>query len=105
MLNTSSIQSTPDARLLMRYDAQKRSPLIAYLLWFFLGYLGIHRFYLGRTGSGIAMLGLLLASCALTLAVVGAFGFLALGLWWLVDALLIPGLAQDYNNRLIATLT
>jgi len=29
---------------------------IAYILWFILGWFGIHRLYLGRTGSGVAML-------------------------------------------------
>lgn len=32
---------------------KRRSLLMAYLLWFFLGYLGIHRFYLGRPISGV----------------------------------------------------
>ena len=41
-----------------------RNKFVAALLAFFLGTLGIHRFYLGRTGSGIAML-------LLTLSVVG----------------------------------
>jgi TM2 domain-containing membrane protein YozV len=44
-----------DAARLMQYDAAKKSALIAYVLWFFLGGLGVHRFYLGRTGSGITM--------------------------------------------------
>lgn len=39
-----------------------RNKLVAALLAFFLGPLGIHRFYLGRTGSGIAML---LLSCTI----------------------------------------
>ncbi|HEX8307354.1 MAG TPA: TM2 domain-containing protein [Allosphingosinicella sp.] len=37
-----------------------RNRFIAALIAFFIGWLGIHRFYLGRTGSGIAML---LLSC------------------------------------------
>ena len=36
--------------------------LVAALLAFLLGWLGVHRFYLGRIGSGIAML---LLSCTL----------------------------------------
>ena len=38
-----------------------RNKYVAAILAFFFGTLGIHRFYLGRTGSGIAMLVLTLA--------------------------------------------
>ena len=41
-------------------EGSERDKLIAALLAFLLGPLGIHRFYLGRIGSGIAML---LLSC------------------------------------------
>ena len=34
----------------------ERNKFVAAILAFFVGTLGIHRFYLGRTGSGIAML-------------------------------------------------
>jgi TM2 domain-containing membrane protein YozV len=37
-------------------DLGDRNKLVAALLAFLLGPLGIHRFYLGRVGSGIAML-------------------------------------------------
>ena len=54
--------ATPgDAMMMMQYDANKKSALVAYVLWFFLGWLGIHRFYLGRTMSGVVM------SCAFLL--------------------------------------
>jgi TM2 domain-containing membrane protein YozV len=33
-----------------------KSKTTAYLLWFFLGWLSAHRFYLGKTGSGILYL-------------------------------------------------
>ena len=52
-----------------------RNKLVAALLAFFLGVLGIHRFYLGRTGSGIAML---LISCTV-------IGFLVTVPWSIVD--------------------
>ncbi|HYW16456.1 MAG TPA: TM2 domain-containing protein [Allosphingosinicella sp.] len=39
-----------------------RNKYIAALIAFFIGWLGIHRFYLGRTGSGIAMV---ILSCTL----------------------------------------
>lgn len=53
--------------------------LPAFLLAFFLGPFGVHRFYVGKTGSGIAML-------VLTLTVVGA---IATGIWALVDWIVI----------------
>lgn len=52
-----------------------RNKIVAALLAFFIGTLGVHRFYLGRTGSGIAMLVL---SCTL-------IGLLVTGPWALVD--------------------
>jgi DNA-directed RNA polymerase subunit RPC12/RpoP len=59
-----------------------RSTGIAYLLWFFLGYLGVHRFYCGRVWSGVLW-------------------FLTLGLFgigWIIDAFLIPGMVEESNR-------
>ena len=33
-----------------------KSLLLAYVLWFFLGVLGIHQFYLGKVGRGLLYL-------------------------------------------------
>ncbi len=52
-----------------------RNRFVAAILAFFLGLLGIHRFYLGRTGTGIVML-------VLTCTV---FGMAITGIWSLVD--------------------
>lgn len=48
---------------------QERNKYVAAVLAFVLGPLGIHRFYLGRTGSGIAMLVL---SCTLVGLIISA---------------------------------
>lgn len=63
-------------------DSRKKSVAATWLLWLFLGEFGAHRFYLGRVGTGIAML--------LTLG--GIF------IWALVDAFLIPGMLRA-NKR------
>jgi TM2 domain-containing membrane protein YozV len=83
------------ARAQMMYDANKKSTGAAYLLWFFLGGLGAHRFYLGYTGSGVAQLLLLL------LGWIPLFvGWFILGIWLLVDLFLIPGMAREKNMAL-----
>ncbi|MCC6971652.1 MAG: TM2 domain-containing protein [Phycisphaerales bacterium] len=92
---------TDQSRAAMVYDAKKKSLLIAYLLWWFLGALGIHRMYAGRIGSGVAMLVLFLISLVLTFVAVGIFGLLVIFLWWLLDAILLPGMIENYNLRLI----
>lgn len=74
----------------------------AYLLWFFLGGLSAHRFYLGFPVSGVIQAALwplgwaFLVSGSLLTFVVMAGG----GLWILVDAFLIPGLQKQANARI-----
>jgi TM2 domain-containing membrane protein YozV len=80
----------------MTTNANGKNAVAAYLLWFFLGGFGAHRFYMGRNGSAFGMLGLWLASAVLTTVLIGFVGFLALGVWWIVDAFLInTWLQQD----------
>jgi TM2 domain-containing membrane protein YozV len=89
-------------RVSAQYDIEKKSPVVAYVLWFFLGYVGAHRFYLGRPLSGFLMLALSAITLVLSLV---SFGFLAflwvvVGLWWLIDAVLIPGIVGSRNRRI-----
>ena len=65
-----------DARARMLYEANKKTRLVAYVLWAFLGLLGAHNFYLGRTGLGVTQLILSLTVVGLLITVV----------WVLVDA-------------------
>lgn len=59
-----------------------RSILVAYILWFFLGLLGVHRFYAGRWISGIVWF------------LTGGL----LGIGWLIDIILIPGMIDRFNR-------
>lgn len=94
-----------DAQALMAFESRKKSTGVTYLLWFFLGGLGIHRFYLGRTGSGVAMIALTIIGWTLLFA--AGFGLLfliPLGVWLLVDLFTIPGMVRSHNNLLLAKL-
>lgn len=83
-----------------RISNEAKSPLLAYLLLIFVGAFGIHRFYLGRTGSGIAML-LLAIIGAFTLPIgIGLVLLAALGIWMLVDLFLIPGMVNQQRDTL-----
>lgn len=71
---------------------------IALGLWFFLGYLGAHRFYQGRVGSGIAILLLFALGAATSVILIGFIPLLVVFLWWLIDGIgLITKLGR--NNR------
>ena len=59
----------------------KKDVFLAYVLWLVAGIFGAHRFYLGKTGSGLAF--------------VFTFGFFGIG--WLVDAGLIPNMVHEAN--------
>lgn len=95
--------SNPNA--MMMYDANKKQALIAYILWFFLGMLGGHRFYLGRISTALLMLVGTLVSSLLTFVLIGFLGLFFISLWWFVDALLIPGMVERYNRDLAARLS
>lgn len=81
------------------FEAQRKSTGASYLLWFFLGGLGAHRFYLGQTGTAITQLLLLLLGW-----IPIGLGWLVLGIWWIVDAFLIPGMVERENMETIQAL-
>jgi TM2 domain-containing membrane protein YozV len=88
----------------MRYDANKKSLAVSYLLWVFVGMLGGHRFYNGRTGTAVAQLVLFILGVVTYIFVIGVFVVAALGIWVLVDAFFIPGWVRTYNNHLASSL-
>ena len=73
-----------------RVANDKPSMGTAYLLGIFLGLLGAHRFYLGRTGSGIVMVVL---SCTL-------IGLLITIPWHVIDWFLIGGWVREKTENL-----
>ena|SRR5699024_2576844 len=65
------------------YDNQKKSPGVAYALWFFLGVVGGHRFYAGDTGYALGLLFTL-----------GGFG-----VWALIDVAFIGRRIREVNAQ------
>jgi TM2 domain-containing membrane protein YozV len=89
---------------MMQYDALRKSAGVAFALWFFVGSFGGHRFYMGKTGSAVAMLVITLLCIPLTFAVIGLFGLAAIAVWALVDAFCIPGWVRSHSLKLASTL-
>ena len=81
-----------------RVTNEAKSAGVAYLLLIFFGGLGAHRFYLGKTGSAVAMLILTILGWLTIAVAVGAVFLIVVGLWILVDLFLIPGMVQQHKD-------
>lgn len=81
-----------------RVTNDAKSTGVAYLLWFFLGGFGGHRFYLGRTGTAIAQLIITLIGVVTSVVGVGLVFLAVTGIWVLVDAFLIPGMVSNQKE-------
>jgi len=90
--------SSPQGQVIMNNSYQQgsltppKSKVVAILLAFFLGPLGIHRFYLGHTGTGIAMLLLSILTCGLGVAITYV--------WSIIDLVMIAtGALRDVSGQ------
>lgn len=82
---------------------QEKSMAVAYVLLIFLGQLGIHRFYLGKAGTGVAQLLLGLIGWATVWIVVGFVPLAILWVWVVVDLFLTAGMVRDANASMRRT--
>jgi TM2 domain-containing membrane protein YozV len=55
---------------------KERELWVAYLLWFFLGPVGVHKFFLGKIGMGILYL-----------------------IGWIIDLFTLPSQVRAYNDE------
>jgi TM2 domain-containing membrane protein YozV len=95
-VNTSNVSLTEEKQAVKPLKIEKkaaapkpleriRNQIIAAVLAFFLGWLGIHRFYLGYTGAGIVQLLLFILGIPLMLIFIGYLMILAAWVWVLID--------------------
>lgn len=64
---------------------------VVWLLWLFLGSVGGHRFYMGKTGSAITMLILSVVGWATTWLLIGFIPLAIVWIWDFIDLFLISG--------------
>ncbi len=72
------------AILASEFEKRSKSKVLLYVLWWFTGVIGGHRYYLGDTGKGIAM--------TLTLG--------GLGFWALFDVFFIGKRLAEVNEKI-----
>lgn len=92
-------QPTPSSKGFVWGHPSGRNLFVAYLLWFALGQISMHRFYCGQSGSAWQQMGLLFGSVLVTLVFppLGAIGLLVWLLWLLADLFLIPGMLGRFK--------
>ncbi len=75
-----------DQRLMFdqEYEKSSKSLLATYLLWFLLGFWGIHKFYVRKTGMGVLY--------------IFTGGLFVIG--WLIDVFIIPMQVRQVNETI-----
>lgn len=81
--------SAPQQHFQNHYGKEQQSMVLAIVLAFFLGTIGVHRLYLGHTSTGIIMLVLGLVGYATWCFYIGMVILLGVGIWAIVDIILI----------------
>lgn len=78
---------TSEQLLMVNSEVERKgkNKMLTYLLWWFTGFLGGHRFYLGDTGLAVAML---------------LLGWLTLFIWPLIDVFFIGKRLEKYNEQI-----
>jgi TM2 domain-containing membrane protein YozV len=83
-------------------NVSPKSRLVVVLLAFFVGQLGIHRFYVGKIGSGIGMLLLTIVGYATIIILFGFIPLAAVWIWNLVDFIMaLAGAFKDKDGKLV----
>jgi TM2 domain-containing membrane protein YozV len=78
-----------------------KNTVLAYVIWFFLGQIGVHQFYLGNAKRGLIFLSLWLLTVILAVVGVGFITGLALLVYWIYDAVVLHEQVQEVNNGTI----
>ncbi|MCP3679857.1 MAG: TM2 domain-containing protein [Gammaproteobacteria bacterium] len=92
-----------DSYAIEKINVMKKNAAVAYILWFILGSLGLHRFYMRKPLGWLYIL-LLILGFATAMFGIGFVFFLIVGIWCVVDAFLIYRWVERYNLNLLSSL-
>lgn len=83
-----------------RLANEAKSPMVAYLLWFFLGAIGGHRLYLGHGLSALLMAALTIIGIPTAVVMFGLALLTTVAIWWVWDAFAIPTMIDRQKHRI-----
>lgn len=84
----------------IKVNMDGKNILVAYLLWWFLGWAGVHRFYLGRVKTGLAQLLLVIIGWATFIFAIGYVLLVIWFIWWALDAYFTYKMVVEENAKL-----
>lgn len=82
----------------LKVSGEGKNLLLAYILWWFLGFIGLHRIYLEKKGTGITFIILFILGFV-TLFIT----WIPLGIWWLLDAYFVYQYVKEANVGVAAS--
>jgi TM2 domain-containing membrane protein YozV len=87
----------------MRFEAEKKSAGLAFVLCWLLGIWGAHRFYLNRPHA-IVMLIITIISIPLCFFLIGFVGLATTWIWMFVDLFLVSRWVKEHNTLVLARI-
>lgn len=88
---------------MIRFEAQKKSAGLAFVLCWLLGIWGAHRFYMKKPHA-VTKLVCTVIAIPLCFILVGWLWFIANGIWTFIDLFYISGWVKEYNTVLLTKI-
>lgn len=100
---TQSSPSSFSQAEMIRFEAQKKSAGLAFVLCWVLGMWGAHRFYMKKPHA-VTKLVCTLISIPLCFILIGFIWIMANGIWTFIDLFYISGWVKEYNTALLTKI-
>lgn len=78
----------------------QKNVIVAYLLWWFLGWLGVHRAYTNQSKWWLYPLGMFLGAFT-AVFLVGYIILIGLFIWWIMDGISLHKIVQTFNLNIL----
>ncbi|RXJ60791.1 NINE protein [Candidatus Marinarcus aquaticus] len=85
---------------LEKVKVQQQNVILAYVLWWFLGIFGAHRFYTGQSKGWLYIVLFIVAAITL-FAIIGYFIFVGLFIWWIIDGFNLHKIVKLQNLEVL----